>query len=115
MELITAELRERLIANAKASKRSPVSGTDPEPVLKLFTPWAGATWLITELVDEDIMFGLCDLGMGEAELGYVSLSELQSIKGPFGLRIERDIHFEPNGKKLSDYTREAHQQGRIYA
>ena len=29
------------------------------------------------------------------EWGYFSLSELQSVKGPFGLGIERDLHFEP--------------------
>jgi hypothetical protein len=43
--------------------------------------------------DEELLFGLCDLGMGFPELGYVSLSELQSVKGPFHLTIERDVHF----------------------
>jgi hypothetical protein len=43
--------------------------------------------------DEELLFGLCDLGMGFPELGYVSLSELQSLKGPFHLTIERDLHF----------------------
>jgi len=29
------------------------------------------------------------------EWGYFSLSELQSVKGPFGLGIERDLYFDP--------------------
>ena len=65
------------------------------PVVKLFAPWGAATWLLTELdpEDEDIAFGLCDLGMGCPELGSVRLSELESVRGPAGLRIERDRHF----------------------
>ena len=66
------------------------------PVVKLFAPWGAATWLLTELdpEDEDIAFGLCDLGMGCPELGSVRLSELASVRGPAGLRIERDRHFQ---------------------
>ena len=39
-----------------------------------FTPDAGATWLLTEIDpdDHDHAFGLCDLGQGFPELGYVS-------------------------------------------
>ena len=37
------------------------------------------------------MFGLCDLGF--PELGYVSLNELQGVRGPLGLGIERDLHW----------------------
>mgnify|MGYP006286966751 CR=1 FL=1 len=86
-----------------------------QPVVKFFCPWGAATWLISELMEDgDTMFGLCDLGMGEPELGYVSLSELRSIRGPFGLTIERDIHFTPN-KTLADYAEEANTQGRIVA
>ena len=45
--------------------------------------------------DPDIAFGLCDLGMGCPELGSVSLSELESVRGKLGLPIERDLHFTP--------------------
>jgi hypothetical protein len=31
----------------------------------------------------------------EQELGYFSLSELQHARGPLGLPIERDLHFQP--------------------
>ena len=72
--------------------------------LKFFDPCGAATWYIAdaELVKDgegDIvdlrMFGLCDLGMGYPELGYVMLSELASVRGPLGLGIERDICFTP--------------------
>ena len=31
----------------------------------------------------------------DKEFGYFTLKELESIKLPFGLTIERDIYFEP--------------------
>jgi hypothetical protein len=94
--------------------RAADSPHDPAPVLKLFNPCGAATWLLTEIdADEpDRAFGLCDLGMGYPELGWVSFAELESITLPYGLYIERDIHF--NAKKpLSGYTSEALRLGRI--
>jgi hypothetical protein len=86
---------------------------DFKPVVKLFTPDAQCTWLLTE-IDEgtDLAFGLCDLGMGEPELGYVSLTELRTVRGKLGLPIERDLHFEAD-KPISAYTDEARTLGRI--
>ena len=49
-----------------------------------------------------------------AELGSVRISELESIRGPFGLGIERDLHWSPK-KTLLGYAREAWQAGRIIA
>ena len=40
-----------------------------------------------------MFFGLV-CGM-ERELGYFSLAELQSVRGPLGLRVERDLYFTP--------------------
>jgi len=45
--LITAEQRIVLLANGSASLENP--DFDPAPVVKLFTPDGGATWLLTEL------------------------------------------------------------------
>jgi hypothetical protein len=90
MQLITKEIQKKLDKNFALSKE----GKDTKPVLKLFTPWAGATWLISEIEDDgDTMFGLCDLGLGHVELGYISLKELKSLSGPFGLKVERDMYF----------------------
>ncbi|MFB9984993.1 DUF2958 domain-containing protein [Mesorhizobium kowhaii] len=90
MILITDDLCARLLANGAAQVE-----TDHQPVVKLFDPAGAATWLLTELdPDGDTLFGLCDLGFGYPELGSVSLAELQTVKGPLGLGIERDLHFE---------------------
>jgi Protein of unknown function (DUF2958) len=52
-----------------------------EPVVKLFTADGNATWLLSELnPDIDLAFGLCDLVLGEPELGYVSLVELAAAR-----------------------------------
>ena len=84
-----------------------------KPVCKLFTPWGGATWLISEMDPEnpDILFGLCDLGLGFPEIGSVSLSELQELRGPAGLKVERDRFFEPS-MTLIAYADAARAAGR---
>jgi hypothetical protein len=67
--LIPAEFRERLLANG--AKSAAGEDIDPVPVVKLFTPDANATWLLTELDPDNptLAFGLCDLGLGSPELG----------------------------------------------
>lgn len=88
---------------------------DNLPIVKLFCPWGSATWLLSELEsDLDRAFGLCDLGLGFPELGYVSLNELGNLKGPGGLGIERDLYFEPN-KSLLEYNRAAQETKCIIA
>lgn len=109
MKLLTKALKVKLLANG--IKRD----QDHVPVVKFFNPTGAATWLISELdADGDQMFGLCDLGMGYPELGYVSLAELSAIKVRFGLGIERDLHFK-GAKPLSVYADEARNKGRILA
>lgn len=83
-------------------------------MVKLFTPDAGATWLLTEIDpdDHDHAFGLCDLGLGMPELGWVSLQELATVRGRLGLPIERDLHFRAE-KRLSAYARDARRAGQI--
>jgi len=110
--LLTDDQREQLLANGRQSAENP--HFDPLPVVKLFTPDAGATWLLSELDSEETAFGLCDLGQGFPELGYVSLSELKGLRGKWGLPIERDLHFVAD-KRLSGYAREARLAGRIVA
>lgn len=116
MELFTAEIEARLLENGR--NQEPVRGTkeeiDFEPVVKLFTPDAGCTWLLTEIdpEDPDIAFGLCDLGMGFPELGAVRVSELRALRGKLGLPVERDLHFQAD-KTLSAYAAEASTLGRI--
>jgi hypothetical protein len=109
---MTKEIKKKLLRNGDVTNR----GNDHKPVVKLFGG-SSFTWLITEMdsVDDDTMFGLCDLGMGYPELGYVSLAELESMKfPPFGLGVERDLHFKAD-KPLSHYTKLANQNQRIVA
>jgi Protein of unknown function (DUF2958) len=88
MLLLTQDQRASLIANGK-------SRGDHVPVVKFFSPVGAATWLFSELdEDGDTLFGLCDLGFGCPEMGSASLAEIAAVKLPFGLAIERDLHFE---------------------
>ncbi len=97
MILLPPELRFALRANAINAQVAEAKGErlDPVPVIKLFNPLGAATWLATELYEDgDTLFGLADLGFGCPELGVFSLSEIASVRLPFGLGIERDIGFE---------------------
>ena len=110
--LLTAALRRQLLQNGHKSHSQP--DFDPVPVVKLFTPDANATWLLTELdpADGDTAFGLCDIGIGMPELGTVRISELVSIVGPLKLPIERDLYFTAK-RTLSEYARLARINGSI--
>jgi len=112
MKLITQEQRAKLLDNGVATARG--DERDPHPVVKLFTPDANGTWLLTELdpVEPDVAFGLCDLGLGSPELGYVHLSELSALRGPFGLSVERDRYFVAD-RPISAYARDARAAGAI--
>ncbi len=98
MKLLTKEIRKKLPPlYAQESK-----GGKAIVHLKLFTPDSSWTWHITEgsPIKDDSgkevdfhFFGLVD--GHEKELGYVALSELQSVRGPLGLPIERDLHWQP--------------------
>lgn len=113
-ELITTTERVLMLAHGQRSARG--EEIDPFPVVKLFTPDARATWLLTELdpEDPDIAFGLSDLGLGFPELGSVRLSEIASARGKLGLSVERDRYFVAE-KSLSAYAEEAHALGAIRA
>ncbi|KXF91845.1 transposase [Phaeobacter inhibens] len=89
---------------------------DLMPVVKLCTPDAACTWLLSELDPDcpDIAFGLCDLGMGCPELGSVSVAELAAVRGRLGLPVERDQHFTAT-KTLCAYADEARAAGHIKA
>jgi hypothetical protein len=84
------------------------------PVVKLFTPDANCVWLLTELDpdDPDLAYGLCDLGMGFPELGYVRMSEIDAVRGRRGLPVERDRRFKPD-KTVKKYAEEARIRGRV--
>jgi hypothetical protein len=76
MQLITSAQREKLLENGRAQRAAidqQDQAIDFEPVVKLFTPDGNATWLLTELdANGYLASGLCDVGHGQPELGYVS-------------------------------------------
>ena len=102
MQLLTKELREKLPALYATENEK-----DPTVWVKYFCPWNNWKWYATEgsPVDEDgyydtakekvdfLFFGY--VTGHDNELGYFSLSEMESIKGPWGLKIERDLWFTP--------------------
>jgi hypothetical protein len=117
MKLTTKAQLQQLHKNYEKNQKIIETSSDTidfKPVIKLFTPWKNCTWLLSELSPEGIGFGLCDLGFGEPEIGYVDLNELMGIRGPAGLAIERDRWFEAS-KTLSEYAGEARRMRRVAA
>ncbi len=113
MKLLTKAQHDQLIANGIAQGASG-GRSDPYPVVKLFMPCTRAVWLLCELEpdDNDIAFGLCDLGMGFPELGSVRLSELESVNGPLGVSVERAEPWQAKGP-ISAYAAAARKAGGI--
>ena len=111
-DLFTPDQRAALLANGRRTAAG--ADIDPHPVIRLFTPDAKATWLLTEFdpAETDRAFGLCDLGLGFPELGYVSMLELRALRGPLGLPVEADQGFVAD-RPLSNYAAVAQAQGRI--
>jgi hypothetical protein len=97
MKLLTKEHEHKLLANGRKSATD--SDFDPWPVVKLFTPWGAATWLVTEIDPEEPnrLWVLADLGLDCCEYGTVWLTELMELRGPLGLRVERDLGWKPQG------------------
>lgn len=71
---------------------------DPNVICKFFAVWTSWTWYAIEFDGEDLLFGY--VAGDYPELGYFRLSELQGLKGPMGLTIERDLYFK--SQKLSE-------------
>lgn len=94
MKLLTKEIKSVL-------KKYPLYSQDEKGYLataicKFFTPVGGFTWYVTEGNEEEedyLFFGLVVNG-DDREFGYFRLSELESIRLPFGLKIERDLYFK---------------------
>lgn len=114
MQLMTSTIAERLF---QADQHTIETGETPQEIaVKYFAPWGAATWHIVSGTPLNIdgepcepddakdwhLFGHCDL-FGDpvmAELGYVMLSELQSVRGQFGLTIERDLSYTGTLKEV---------------
>ncbi|KAB2912881.1 MAG: DUF2958 domain-containing protein [Bacteroidetes bacterium] len=89
MKLITSELQARFLEIGEQREES-----DPIIVAKFFNPCGSQTWWAISYDPEyNICFGYVT-GMFVDELGSFSIDEMEALRLPFGLRIERDIHFD---------------------
>lgn len=91
MKLLTKEIISKFEKHPFHSQDG--KGMDAEVLVKYFNPCGTGTWLITEAEregDDWRLFGYCHIY--EWEWGYLMLSELASLRLPFGLTIERDIY-----------------------
>ncbi|NPV92440.1 MAG: DUF2958 domain-containing protein [Firmicutes bacterium] len=88
------ELLPKEIANTLPPLYATEKEKDPIVQVKFFTPDSNWTWYATEYDPTDrLFFGLVK-GF-ETELGYFSLDEMESVRGPLGLPIERDLYWRP--------------------
>ncbi len=71
--------------------------------VKLFTPDSHFTWYILEIDDDNnLCFGYVVADFNE--YGYFTLLELESLRGPLNMRVERDIYFNPT--RIADIIKE---------
>lgn len=89
MKLLTQEIRKKLPPLYSQEAK----GGEAIVYLKMFTPDGQWTFFATEFDGKDTFFGLVD--GHEKELGYFSLKELEEVRGPLGLPIERDLYWKP--------------------
>lgn len=100
MLLMTKELEEKL--NQYPIDSQDELGEDTEVIVKYFNPCGVGTWLITEGEKQEngdwLLYGY--MHIVEWEWGYVMLSELESVRLPFDLGIERELYV--TGGKVKD-------------
>ena len=95
MQLLPTEVAKEL----PALRRQDAFGEDAIAYVKFFAPWTSWTWFASEYDPEERMFFGVVVGH-EREFGYFCLDELERVRGPAGLRIERDLYWTP--KPLKD-------------
>ena len=103
MKLLTEEIISQFEAHPIGSQDG--KGLHAEVLVKYFNPCGSGTWLITEAEregDDWRLYGYCHIF--EWEWGYLLLSELESLRLPFGLGVERDLY--TGGKYLRDFLSE---------
>ena len=96
MRLLTDKIRQQFRKYPLYSQES--KGINSTVIVKYFNPVGSGTWLITEAEEQEdgdwLLFGYCHISCWE--WGYVSLNELQALRLPFGLTVERDLYIPDN-------------------
>lgn len=94
-KLLTKEIEKRL---PKLYETEDIPLEEKIVQVKFFTPWTSFTWYAVEYDPIERRFwGYTEVGNEHNgdEWGYFMLDELASIRGPFGVKIERDEWFDP--------------------
>ena len=102
MKLITKAIEKKLRATPIGTHRK-ANPEDIPIIVKFFPPWGGWSWFVTEAdyLEEEGTWLFWGMVHGfDKEQGTFLLSELESVIGPFGLKIERDMHYD--GHTLQD-------------
>lgn len=103
----------KLLTKAIEAKIPPLYSTDgveiKDIVVKFFCPSGSATWYVFEGSKHENgdweFFGRADLFGDGGELGYFYLSQLEDLTCPFGLKVERDRHFDGYVDHLGEIKR----------
>ena len=95
MKLLTKDIENKLQKQPLYSQEQ--KGDDARVIAKFFNPCGRGTWYVLEGEKQDngdwLFFGISEIY--EREYGYFTLSELEGVRLPFGLTIERDKYFKP--------------------
>ena len=104
MQLLTKELEKRFL---EVGSQEEVE--DPIIICKFFNPVGRGTWFAYDYIPEEKMFfGYVSIfGDYNDELGYFGLEELETIKLPLGMKIERDLYWKekPLSEVKKQYTK----------
>lgn len=96
MKLITKQLQKELAKYPLYSQDG--KGEDAVVVCKFFLQ--GYTWYVLEAEKADNGYEFFGIIVGQhTEYGYFTLSQLESVTGQWGLRVERDRGFKPTKVK----------------
>ena len=103
MKLLTKEIEEKFEKTPLYSlDEKGIDAMDAEVLVKYFNPCGAGTWFIVEASKQEdgdyLIYGYCHIF--EWEWGYVMLSELENLKLPFGLTIERDLYSKGTVREL---------------
>lgn len=96
------------LRNMPALYKQDDKGNEAIVYVKIFDPCGAGTWYLTEFSEvapdgvPNLAFGYVT-GLGEDELGYISLDELSSFRSRLNIGLEIDVHFTPS--KLGDIKR----------
>ncbi len=102
MKLLTEEIKKKL-PKLYATEKIPLH--DKVCICKFFTPWTNWTWYVVEGSQQEngdwLFWGYVEGQVGE--WGYFLLGEMEEIRGRGGLKIERDMYHDGDGKKFREF------------